>query len=397
MITDLQAVSQTRRVQLILLLVSAPGFFAGFILPLQARSLGASNLEIGGLFSLFNLMLILLRPLAGTAMDRFGRRRFLMLAVSVFLLSNFFYATAGSVPAIYGARLLHGLATGFILLIADVLVSDWYQQTDRSYALGRNLEMQTRGSIAGATVGFTLLGIVPDLGWQIAFAAFSLAAVGALWLAMTVTEPPADATGQADKSSGGPGSGGPDALLTPGFSAICFLTCITTAGLAAVQPVYVIWLQEHFRWPVSLLALALLPAGIAFALLPSRSSRLIGLFRIYGVMGMGLGISATAYLLMPAIDSAVGFVMLYTLAAASLAVYEPARKQLVFRDTLYYHRGGRLGRTELFAGIGATAGPLAGGWLADQWSGAVVFPVAGAALLFGLLTVFYLHHIDADR
>ena len=58
--------------------VSLPFGILMFALPLVGREMGASALEIGGLFSVFALMLVIVRPLVGHGLDRFGRRPFLI-------------------------------------------------------------------------------------------------------------------------------------------------------------------------------------------------------------------------------------------------------------------------------------------------------------------------------
>jgi hypothetical protein len=41
--------------------ISAPIFFINFVLPVKSKALGANAMEIGGLFSLFTLSLLLFR------------------------------------------------------------------------------------------------------------------------------------------------------------------------------------------------------------------------------------------------------------------------------------------------------------------------------------------------
>ena len=64
-----------------LFFVSFPLIFLSFSLPIYAKSLGASALEIGGLFTVFTVSLIVIRPMVGVGLDRYGRRWFLISAL----------------------------------------------------------------------------------------------------------------------------------------------------------------------------------------------------------------------------------------------------------------------------------------------------------------------------
>jgi MFS family permease len=48
-----------------LLLCSLPLFILAFLLPIYAQELGASASDIGGLFAVFSLAMIVVRPLVG--------------------------------------------------------------------------------------------------------------------------------------------------------------------------------------------------------------------------------------------------------------------------------------------------------------------------------------------
>jgi MFS family permease len=63
------------------ILLGCLGFgFLWFALPIYSKILGASALEIGGMFSIFALTIALLRPLIGIASDKMGRKYFFVAA-----------------------------------------------------------------------------------------------------------------------------------------------------------------------------------------------------------------------------------------------------------------------------------------------------------------------------
>src|SRR5215831_19330108 len=82
-----------------------------FLLPIYAKQLGTSAVGIGGLFALAQFMLVLLRPVIGRAIDRFGCKAFFVAGVACYASAMGVFAAARSVPVLYLAQLVHGLAT----------------------------------------------------------------------------------------------------------------------------------------------------------------------------------------------------------------------------------------------------------------------------------------------
>ena len=67
------------------ILLGCLGFgFLWFALPIYSKIIGASALEIGGMFSVFSLTIALLRPLIGIASDKLGRKFFFYSGIGLF-------------------------------------------------------------------------------------------------------------------------------------------------------------------------------------------------------------------------------------------------------------------------------------------------------------------------
>ena len=70
------------------ILLGCLGFgFLWFALPIYSKILGASALEIGGMFSVFSLTIALLRPLIGIASDKLGRKIYFIAALGCYSAS----------------------------------------------------------------------------------------------------------------------------------------------------------------------------------------------------------------------------------------------------------------------------------------------------------------------
>lgn len=92
-----------------------------FLLPLYTKRLGASAIGIGGLFAMAQCILVLLRPVIGWAIDRCGRKAFFVAGVACYASSMGVFAVARSVPMLYLAQLIQGLATALTACISLVL------------------------------------------------------------------------------------------------------------------------------------------------------------------------------------------------------------------------------------------------------------------------------------
>lgn len=49
-----------------------------YILPIYSKRIGGSALSIGGLFSIFSIVTLILRPIIGKGIDLYGRKKFMM-------------------------------------------------------------------------------------------------------------------------------------------------------------------------------------------------------------------------------------------------------------------------------------------------------------------------------
>ncbi|MBD3649096.1 MAG: MFS transporter, partial [Pseudomonadales bacterium] len=303
-------------------LVSLSLFFINFALPVQAKGLGANAVEIGALFSLFTLCLLVLRPLIGYGLDRFGRRPFFLVAMLAYVVANALYALAGDLPAMYGARLMQGIGAAVLLITVDTITADLTTPATRLTEMGRNVEVSTRASIAGAFVGFFLVGAVPLMAWTASFGVFAMAALaGLVFAAMKLPESHSQASRLAAR--------GLEFRISPALRRLMPVIFVAGFANALVMPIYLIWLQDRFTIPPDRLAIAFLPAGIVFAVLPSKLARVVGRWGNVRALALGLCVAGGLYFLLPHLRGFPVIVLVFTLASVGWALVEPARKALV--------------------------------------------------------------------
>src|SRR3990172_8237760 len=117
-------------------LVSFPFGILAFVLPIYGRELGASALEVGAFVSAFSIVPVVVRPLLGRALDRWGRRPFLLAGLAGYLAAVLGFALADTVWMLTVARFLQGIGAAFLWLTAFTMVADLAASRGRGLNFG---------------------------------------------------------------------------------------------------------------------------------------------------------------------------------------------------------------------------------------------------------------------
>lgn len=105
-------------------------------------------------------------PLFGKLSDIFGRRRILLIGVSIFMVGSVACALAPSMAALIAARALQGLGGGGILPIAQAIIADLVSPRERPRYQTQSAVMFMVASIVGPVLG----GFFTDhLHWSLIF------------------------------------------------------------------------------------------------------------------------------------------------------------------------------------------------------------------------------------
>jgi MFS transporter, DHA1 family, multidrug resistance protein len=169
------------------------------------------------------------------------------------------------------------------------------------------------------------------------------------------------------------------------------VTVITSASSAMVAPILMVFLQEKFKAGVADLAWAFFPAAIIWAVLPTRMGSLADRFGKRVLMVVALAAATVVAVLIPIASSLLLMTILWAAEAVCFSASDPASQALVADLTGSDQRGRAYGLFALAGGLGAVAGPLAGGWLYDHVSQAapflgngIVLAISAVILWFGL-------------
>lgn len=366
-------------------LVSFPFGIVGFLLPVYGRELGATALEVGVFFSAFAIVPILVRPLLGRALDRWGRRPFLLIGVAGYLAAAVVFALSTTVAMLTLARFVQGLGSAFLWLTAYAMVADLATAGERGLSFGLIDEATNRGGIIGTTIGFTLVftlqqGVQVEWSqvWLSLFAVYTVTTAAALavaWRGAGETRPP-DRTKPASTRS-----------ISRSLIILMGIVLVTGASSAMVWPLLVIFLQDSLHAPVNELALAYLPAALVSSVLPSRMGVVSDRLGRKKPMILGLLVGAAASALIPQLRSVIGLAVLWAIESAGYAASVPAERAFVADIAGEDVRGTSYGLYTFALFLGMAIGPLLGGWLYDEVGPAAPFYANTVALLLGALLV----------
>ncbi|MDQ1279453.1 MAG: hypothetical protein QG670_715 [Thermoproteota archaeon] len=139
-------------------------------LPLYATGLGISGFEVGILLSIQNAMILLSGPIFGRLSDRLGRRRFVMIGLTIVALSIALISFSSSFILLLVVMFIYGLGMSMTLASAPPMVSEIVSKEVYGTSLGALATIQD----VGQTLGPIVAGIAISLSGGLYFSSFIL-------------------------------------------------------------------------------------------------------------------------------------------------------------------------------------------------------------------------------
>jgi MFS family permease len=362
-------------------LISFPFGILSFVLPIYGKQLGASALEIGGFFSAVSFVPILVRPFLGRALDRWGRKPFFILGLAGYAVAMVTFCFANTVWLLTLARFMQGLGQAFFWLSALTIMADIARE--RGHEFGKVDEATNRGALIGTTAGFFFIFYLQDKGFEPArvwfwlFCAYTIPTIIAFivgWSKIAETRPITSIVIENKKIS--------TQLLT-----LMGIVFVTGASMTMVWPLLMVFLQDALHAQIDDLALAYVPAALIGAFLPSRMGRIADRIGRKIPMVIGLIVGAFASFLIPHLPNIIALAALWAIESMSYAAAAPAERAFVADIAGTDARGTNYGLYTFAYFLGAAVGPIAGGFLYDNWGHATPFYLNGVVLLVGAMLV----------
>ncbi len=367
-----------------------------FVVPLE-QGFGLTRSQAVLPFSLSMIIWGVTQPFTGAFMDSKGPRKAILL--SLILLALGFVVTAGAqnlwhLTLGYGL-LVGGAASGLTVAPFSLLVGRWFQQ-QRGRALGYVLAGVPLGSLLFSPLAAAL---IVDWNWRGAFLVLAaitlLVALPLSWLFLQ--EPTQTPVTSSNASSGGGlffNSEVRQSVKTRAYWILLvkYFGCGFT-GFFLLGHLPAIALEHGFSPQEGATALGLTgAAGAVGAVLGGLASDRFGRYRslAIGYLLRGVGFLLLAFFVSDltsfyVISIAASLPVFFTVAITQLLIYE------IFGPGI---AGRMIGLTYLLHQVGATLGPLLGGWIFEATGTYMLALVIGAGILFN--SAFWSHRLQSS-
>ena len=156
------------------------------LLPIYAQDLGATGLWLGIVFAMFSIARFIAMPIVGRYSDAYGRRKFIMVGLTLYTAISLTYIIASSPQDLMLIRFAHGIASALIIPVAMAYVGDLSPKGEE----GRYMGMFHVALFLGIGFGPLLGGIFADeFGLNSAFIAmFAVAFVNLVFVVFGLPE-----------------------------------------------------------------------------------------------------------------------------------------------------------------------------------------------------------------
>jgi MFS family permease len=236
------------------------------LLPLYARSFGATPADLGLMTSSFAVLIAVGQLGGGYLVERVAPRRLVSAGIGTYAVANVLLSTAAATVSVIAFRSLAGLGSGVNQVAERLYVVQAIDRTRLAFANGVLSAAGSAGSVLGPTVGGLLVGISDlRLPFLVVAATSATAAIASVFLPKPPAEAPAVATPVAT-GTGAPAAGpGPRPWLSAASRLLVVLFIVQTcfqAGFGAFITTYAVFSQERLGFATPEVGLVFSAFGI---------------------------------------------------------------------------------------------------------------------------------------
>jgi len=359
------------------------------ILPIFARRVGATGLEVGFLTSGFMIARAITSFLVGKRMDVSGKRNMFVKTgfffVFIITLSYFFM---DSYLGLLFLRTCQGLCSGLIWPATQIMVAEEVEKGYRTRALSLyQITGRIGGLLSRVILSLTLLITANiGLGELISFKVVFIVAGIILFIGfIEVLIIPEHAKKRVEPRKGKP----PYSIFLLGF---------VFGAMMALAPISLVYFNEHYNVSPIGIAILLLCLDVVTMLAMYSSSHLTDLIGVKKSLWIIIIPCFVTAMCIPFASLFIVFVILYFIMRVTISSFFPiSRAYAISIDT---EVGSNIGILNMMSNLGSVVSPIIGGFIYDKLSGG--FKIAGYSvialfLIPGILILLYPYFVKLNR
>ncbi len=352
------------------------------VTPTIMNELSISGATVGYMVSAFAFAQLILSPLAGRAVDKYGRKPMIIIGLFIFSMSELLFGLGQQVEVLFASRILGGVSAAFIMPAVTAFIADITTNETRPKALGYMSAAISTGFIIGPGIG----GFLADLGTRTPFffaAAFGLTAM--VLSIFTLKEPNRHYEATTIKQQTGFRK-----IFSPLYFIAFLVLLISSFGLASFESLFALFVDRKFGFTAKDIALAISLGAIVGVIVQvglfDRLTRWFGEIRLirYSLIG-----STLLVVLMTFVTNYVSIILVTMVVFVGFDLMRPAVTTYLSKIA-GDEQGFVGGMNSMFTSIGNILGPIVGGLLFDVNLN-YPFYFATMMLAVGILLTYFWH------
>jgi len=329
------------------------------VTPTIMNELNISGTVVGYMVSAFALAQLVVSPLAGRAVDKYGRKPLIVLGLFVFSMSELLFGLGQSVEVLFVSRLLGGVSAAFIMPAVTAYIADITTLKTRPKALGYMSAAISTGFIIGPGIG----GFLAEIGTRLPF--FFAAGFGlfAMFLSFLLLKEPERQ--KQEENLYGEQKTGFGRIFSPMYFIAFMVILISSFGLASFESLFALFVDHKFGFTPQDIAIVISLGAIVGVIVQvgffDRFTRWWGEIRL---IRYSLIVSTALVLILTYVTSYWAILLVTMVVFVGFDLMRPAVTTYLSRIA-GNEQGFVGGMNSMFTSIGNIIGPIIGGILFD--------------------------------
>jgi len=328
------------------------------VTPTIMNELNISGTVVGYMVSAFALAQLIVSPISGRWVDKYGRKPMIIIGLLIFSISEFLFGIGETVEVLFVSRILGGISAAFIMPAVTAFIADITTTSTRPKALGYMSAAISTGFIIGPGIG----GFLAEIGTRLPFffaAGFGLFAT--ILSLFTLKEPERNykAEDQPKQKSGF------SRILSPMYFIAFMVILISSFGLASFESLFALFVDHKFGFTAKDIAIVIsLGAIVGVIVQVGLFDRLTQWFGEIRVIRYSLILSTILVLVLTYVTSYWSILLVTMVVFVGFDLMRPAVTTYLSRIA-GNEQGFVGGMNSMFTSIGNIIGPIIGGILFD--------------------------------